>query len=437
MNYFKALQLALSLAVVSIIATSGVDARGLLAQSAGTDPGPQHWQIQVDNVSPPGHNWSFNAYYPDRLQAHAGDTITFAVAANPNAFHTVALETPAATPDQGYPGYVFKDEDDDPVQMSTVYFNSKPFFGAQPSTLCGRGGNAACTYDGSGELKSGVLLNPPPPDAGTGQGNPSFSLQLDSKLAPGTYFFFCLVHGPSMSGSIDVLSADQPAQSADVLKQDANREYQADLLRLTDLARTIQTPTVITNPDGWRTWGVAAGGGSPDTRLSVNEFGVPNMVVRIGDTVTWTDESPAIVAHTVTGFATAPGQPPPNLAPFQPVCGGPDPEQGGETAPDVSIPPDTGFPPDVWNDCPPWQQENHLTDYAYPSAPSGSDYSGDSLTSGLLFNADFLSSPIGLGLPFSSSYSVTFTQAGTYRYACMIHYGMTGSIEVVPTPTPQ
>jgi plastocyanin len=402
---------------------------------AGPQP-PQRWQIQVDNISPVGHSWGFNAYYPDHLQAHAGDSITFAVAKNPNAFHTVELLAPALMPEQGYPGFAFRDDDDDPAPLSTTYFNSKPFFGASPSTLCGRGQNAPCVFAGTTTvaLKSGVLLNPPPD--GSGAGNPSFTLQLDAGVKPGTYFFICLVHGPAMNGSIDVLPAAQTAQSADTLKADADRSYAADLDRLTELARSIRAPTLQTTPTGSRSWGLAAGGGSPDTRLSVNEFGVHNLFIRPGDTVTWTNQSPPITPHTVTGFGTA-GQGTTRLEPFQPVCGGPDPDQAGETAPDIFYPPGSGtFAPDIWNDCPPWQQEDHLTDYSLPTIPSGSAYRGEALTSGLLLPQDFLSGPQGLGLPFSSSYTLTFTDLGTYSYACMIHYGMVGTIEVIPTPTP-
>jgi plastocyanin len=240
-----------------------------------------------------------------------------------------------------------------------------------------------------------------------------------------------------MSGSIDVLPAEQPAQSDDTLKADAARAYAADIDQLSELSRTIRAPEVKANPDGSRSWTVAAGGGSPSTRLSVNEFGVHDLVIRPGDSVTWRNHSPPIVAHTITGFGTLPGQPPPRLEPYQPVCAGPDEQQNGETEPDVSFPPGSGrFLPDIWNDCPPWQQEDHLTDYANPSAPTGSVYTSGEVTSGLLLPAAFLSSPIGLGLGFNSSYTLTFANAGTYRYTCMIHDGMTGTIEVEPTPTP-
>jgi plastocyanin len=430
---FKALAVivAASAALFGSTSRSGQQAA---AQTMPGQPAPQHWEIQVDNLSPAGHSWGFNAYYPDHLQAHAGDDLTFRVAGNANAFHTMALLPPAFTPVQGYPGYVFKDDDDMPVSLQTAYFNSKPFFGAQPSTLCGRGGDTPCVYDGSGALKSGVLVNPPA--AGGGAGNPSFSLRLDEKLTPGTYFFLCLVHGPSMSGSIDVLPSGEAAQPADVLLADAGRQYSADLLTLAELERSAGIPSFAGNPDGSRTWGIMAGAGAPNDRLTVDQFGVRDLVIRPGDTVTWTNSSPAIVAHTVTGLGQAGAPTSALFDPFQPVCGGPDPDQNGETDVDTLLPPGTGFAPDIWNDCPPWQQEDHLTPYALPSLPSGSSAPGDAITSGLLLPAAFLTGDTGRGLPFASTYSVVFPAAGTYSYRCMLHSGMTGRIEVVPTPTP-
>ena len=40
--------------------------------------------------------------------------------------------------------------------------------------------------------------------------------------------------------------------------------------------------------------------------------------------------------------------------------------------------------------------------------------------------------PIGDGLPFASSYSVTFPNPGTYAYHCAIHPGMIGTVVVIP-----
>src|SRR3954470_17781872 len=62
-------------------------------QLATPVPGAQTWHVLVHNVSPDGKNWSFNAFYPDNLQAHPGDTIVFTLAPNSQAFHTVQILT--------------------------------------------------------------------------------------------------------------------------------------------------------------------------------------------------------------------------------------------------------------------------------------------------------------------------------------------------------
>lgn len=399
--------------------------------SAPATAAVQTWHIQADNISPPGHNWSFNAFYPDHVQAHPGDTLVFSVADNPNAFHSAALLTPGGLPFLAYSGYVFPDEDA-PNQLMSTFFSTKPNFGFSPKKPCGRAGAAPCPFDAfnTGAVKSPVLIAP---STLTGaEGNPSFSLTIQPSVPPGTYYFYCLVHGPSMSGSVDIVAPDQPVQSAAQLKEDADREYQTDLAKLPDVERAMRTPGWVTTLDGQRTWTVAAGQGSADGRVSVNDFGVHQLFVRQGDTVTWTNQSPPIVAHTVSGFTTTPDQTPPKLSPFEPVCGGIDPNFGGETEPDTSAPPGSLFPANIWNTCQ-VREENHLTAYAQPSVTSGSVYTGGAVSSGILLPADFLAQPVAEGLPFSNSFSLTFPDAGTYSYTCAIHYGMQATIIVQKT----
>ena len=78
---------------------------GLLREPATPVPGAQTWHVLVNNVSPDGENWSFNAFYPDHLQAHPGDAIVFTLAPNPNAFHTVMVLNRDLTPLEMYEGF--------------------------------------------------------------------------------------------------------------------------------------------------------------------------------------------------------------------------------------------------------------------------------------------------------------------------------------------
>src|SRR5215212_6456784 len=360
-----------SLAVVAFALALAGPLRPDPRSETATQSGGSAWLVQVDNVSPEGHAWGFDAFYPSRLQAHAGDTITFRVAENINAFHNVSLLPVRQIPVQGYSGFMLPDPLV-PGGLQTTFFAGHPNFAQDPRPECGRAGTPPCVWDGERPMNSGVLVIPPAPDAG--QGNRTFALQLGPSMAPGTYFFLCLVHGPGMNGSVDLLPAGTPAQSAAALEADAARAYAADLADLTRLSRDMQVPGLETNPDGTRTWTLAAGGGGPDARLSVDEFGVRALVIRTGDTVLWTMQGPAGVVHTVSGFSADEAEPP-RLPVFEAACEAPTdgaamaarPEPGsmagtgrgqmGARGP-TGVPGERGrseagvFPLDIWNGCP-------------------------------------------------------------------------------------
>ena len=386
-------------------------------------PGAQTWHVLVNNVSPDGENWSFNAFYPDHLRAHPGDAIVFTLAPNPNAFHTVMVLNPDITPMEMYEGFaggfVRPLDPSQPDRLQNTYFETG--LGPPP---CGRPDQDPCPVGPPVEfgVSSAVLVNPPP---GGVQGNTSFTVTVDPAAPLGPYFFTSLVDGPTMSGWIEIVAPDQPVQPASELAAAARRQYEADLAWLAGHDR-VANPPEASNPDSTKTWQVAAGGGSPDNpRLSVNEFSLAPKVVHAGDTVTWTNRSPGAVAHTVSGFAPTADAIPQDLSPYQPAC--------TTSTGELQLPPAGSFPPDVWNTCP-GAEANNLTASSQPSAPSGDPYTDGGRTSGILLPQEYLDSPIGAGLPFASSYSVTFPNTGTYAYECVIHPGMGGTVVVVPPP---
>ena len=427
------------------------------AQPSTPVPGAQTWHVLVDNVSPPGENWSFNTFYPDHLQVHPGDTIVFTLAANPQAFHTVHILTLGMTPLEWYSGFSGGFIQTDLTRPGGW---QSPFFGIESATLCGRAGQDPClfNYDDVGipgeefGVNSGVLVNPPP-DGGVG--NTSFTVTLDAGLHPGPYYVTSDADGSTMSGRIDVVAPDQPVQPADELAAAAQRQYETDLAWLAGQDRIVYPPET-SNPDGTKTWYVAAGGGGgrvvassseaypagtpqaaqaypadatqgsqPKSWLSINAFAPSQMVIIAGDTVTWTNDGPGAVAHTISGFASTPDAIAQDLSPYQPGCM----TSGGE----LQLPPAGSFPPDIWNTCP-GAEVNNLTASSQPSVPSGDPYTDGERTSGILLNQEYLDSPIGAGLPFTSSYSVTFPNPGTYYYQCAIHPGMIGVVVVIPKP---
>jgi plastocyanin len=394
------------------------------AQLSTPVPGAQTWHVLVNNVSPDSENWSFNSFYPDHLRVHPGDAIVFTLAPNPNAFHTVMVLKQDLTPLEMYEGFaggfVKPLDPSQPDRLQSTYFSTG--FGPSP---CGRAGQDPCPVGLTDEVEFGVssavLVNPPP---GSSQANTSFTVTVDPAAPLGPYIFTSLVDGPTMSGWVDVVAPDQPVQSGGELAAAAQRQYEADLAWLASRDR-VTNPPEASNPDGTKTWQVAAGGGSSDNPwLSINEFAIAPKVVHAGDTVTWTNRSPGAVAHTVSGFAPTPDAVP-DLSPYQPGC--------MTSSGDLQLPPAGSFPPDIWNTCP-GAEVNNLTEASQPSAPSGDPYTDGERTSGILLPQEYLDSPIGEGLPFASSYSVTFPNTGTYAYHCAIHPDMEGTVIVVPPP---
>jgi plastocyanin len=430
------------------------------AQLSTPVPGAQTWQVLVNNVSPEGENWSFNTFYPNHLQVHAGDTIVFTLAPNPQAFHTIHLLALGMTPLQFYNG--FSGGFIQPNLMQPDEWQ-RTFFGFQAPGPCGRAGQDPCVHvdvtdDISFGIASPVLVNPPPDG---GEGNTSFAATIDPAMRPGAIYILSDVDGPTMVGRIDVVAPDQPVQDAADLETAAQRQYEADLAWLAG-HDWLEFPPEASNPDGTKTWQVSAGGGrvvapsaaprsqgyaagtpstpqaypaeaaqqGPESKswLAINEFSPSQMVVIAGDTVTWTNYSAGAVPHTVSGFASTPDAIPQTLSPFQPGCM----TSSGE----LQLPPPGSFPPDIWNTCPTAEVDN-LTEASQPSAPSGDPYVDGERTSGILLNQEYLDSPIGDGLPFTSSYSVTFPNPGTYTYECAIHAGMIGTVVVLPKPQPR
>jgi hypothetical protein len=102
---------------------------------------------------------------------------------------------------------------------------------------------------------------------------------------------------------------------------------------------------------------------------------------------------------------------------------------------EVQLPPAGSFPPDIWNTCV-GAEVNNFTAFSLPSVPSGDPYTDGPRTSGLLLNEAYLSSPVGDGLTYESSYTVTFPNPGTYHYECAIHPGMEGTVTVIEKPMP-
>jgi plastocyanin len=136
-----------------------------------------------------------NAFYPKRTVVHKGDKVAFRIL----GFHTVTLapkgkEPSLFLPDPSKPVAGVKD-----AAGADFWFNGNPSVGVNPLAAALAGGH---TFDGSKLVGSGS-----PAVTGMLDDVAATPLQKSATVSfsrPGTYQYFCIVHGAQMKGQITV-----------------------------------------------------------------------------------------------------------------------------------------------------------------------------------------------------------------------------------------
>lgn len=301
---------ALLLATMPALLASNVHA------ASATTTKTKTWKVRVGAESGSGAVQTM-AYGPEKIWINAGDTVHWV--SKSMEPHTVSFI------DDKHPAV--------PFSPTTTYMTAP---------------TSKDTISQPGKFRSSGIMAPAPdalfPDAVT-----SYDLTFKK---PGKYHYLCYVHGKAMSAVVVVRKAGTPYPHT-----------QADYNTMA---------TEASNADiehGLDLWDAAMGAadshhvfmGAADMRVLVNRFIGANVVVKVGDSVTFDMARNAFpVPHTVTF-----GPPPAN-----------------------------------------------------PLAPTGdpANFQGAALSSGVIL-------PPGFGPP-PSTFTVKFTKAGTYSYVCLIHAGM-------------
>jgi plastocyanin len=222
----------------------------------------------------------------------------------------------------------------------------------------------------------------------------TFEMKIADDAKEGTYFYYCNAHGGPMSGEITI-------------KQDAEVESQASMNRRgkeqSDVHAAPVLPVLAKEKSGQGLFPLPlAGSGdeSVDAAAFANEFTPRTVETTVGAPVKWT----FIGDHTISF----------NVPPYTPIF---KTSKSGA----VSFNPDLEKPRGGWPGAPE-REEFDGPPGARPPDPKSVD-AGEWNGSGGLHST-------GLGFADGDTYTVTFTKAGSYAYACLIHPGMIGKVVV-------
>jgi plastocyanin len=272
------LLIALVISMVSFVSPA-------FASSISTLPGTSASTAQDYTVVVGSENTSIGvslmSFYPQVVQVHPGDTVTWTI--NSHEIHTVTFLAGGDLPELLIPA-------NDPSDPSPLQINPLAAFPVVPP-----GG----LYDGTTFANSGILST----DPGFGT---SFSLTFTTV---GSFEYICLVHGQMMSGTIDVVPVDTAIPSPAQVNAQAQAEIKAAWITVPPILAKARAQIVapVKNPDGTFTRTITVGYESGS--IMVMGFFPSRMTVFPGDTVVWKFSSTDNAPHTISFFNGNPDQP--------------------------------------------------------------------------------------------------------------------------------
>ena len=219
-----------------------------------------------------------------------------------------------------------------------------------------------------------------------------FTMKIADNATPGVYFYYCTLHGPDMSGQITITkSGAVPSQAA------LNRQGLKEKLAIN---RLLLVPLDKEKSGKGDFKGNLAGSGDQKTlngvKGQVNEFSPRIVKAKVGDPVTWT----FIGNHTISF----------NVPPYVPYY---SVKKDGTVVESRPISEPAGG----------WPGRSVPTPQNGPPIPNEQVNAGKFDGSGGLRSS-------GVDWEAGDTYTVTFTKAGTYPMACLVHPGMIGKVVV-------
>jgi plastocyanin len=239
-------------------------------------------------------------------------------------------------------------------------------------------------FDGSYSFyNSGILPYEGP------RGN-TFRIKIAKDAKPGTYFFYCAVHGPGQSEEVKIVKPGAKSPSASAVAREGRKDAEDTVTPLLKSYRKAVSSNSV-SVDGKTVKGPFAGLSAP-IEGSVNEFIPRTLHVKVNEPITWKVMG---ADHTISFDVPA----------YLPII------QFGKTQ--VRLNPKVQ---DVAGGAPVIPDEG---DEGQPRKIDGGSYDG----------TGFWSSGHISGDPYRE-YTLRITKPGTYAYACLVHPKMIGKVIV-------
>jgi plastocyanin len=362
-------------------------------------PSPTAAASQTYKVLVDGHtadnSAAFIAFFPKKVQVHPGDTVVFHSMYSGEP-HTVALGTavnvglakveailkknPHALDNAPPPAEFLKIP-----QLLPQGPGDAIQAGAQPCVVAAGAAiptkNACATqklaeFDGTQQLDTSGWL-------GT---DSDFSITFAKTTPPGSYRFMCQLHGPEMTGQVDVVAPTAPVKEPAAVEAEGVAARDAVLAKLKPGFAALAKATPAH---------AFAGGGVPSVQSAlITAFGPKDIKIPVGGTVSWTVLGPHSIAFNAPADAQSFRLP------------------GAGTS--VHLAQKAVFPAGGPGADPSVQQ--------LPPVVNGKTWNGVGFrSSGLIF---------GNPPPHTTAFQLRFSKAGTYQFQCTVHEDMKGTVTV-------
>lgn len=237
------------------------------------------------------------------------------------------------------------------------------------------------------------------------QGN-EYRVNLSEDIEPATYFFYCVVHGSLQGTEVVVKSKDADVPSPAEVGRQARQEIDklaAPLRKIFEDAKQDNKVTLKDPESGDRITieGNFAGLFAPElfpVWHGINEFVPKRITAKVGEKITWN----LLNFHTIT-FGV------PEYFPIITF------EKDGNVKRNSKLDPHAGGAKEF----DPPEEERYKEGSLEPVKFDGGTYDGTGFWSSGTMDAE----------PYLE-YSMTITRPGTYKYACLVHPPMVGTVEV-------